>query len=112
MDVVRSIADEYGWFSDPSIVRRKVALASNLIGGFTGKYRLGPAATMRIFVDGDRLYSQVTDQERLEIFPTSDRVFSAIAANVVLVFDTDGSTSATQIVVHQGGRDVTASRVS
>lgn len=110
-DVVRSIANEYGWYNWPGIVRRKVTLDSDLFAGFVGSYRLSPTAVIRIFEDGGRLFSQATDQEPLEIFPQSSRVFFATEVNVVIVFDADGSMPAARVIIHQNGRDVTANRI-
>jgi hypothetical protein len=86
-------------------------LDPDLFAGYVGSYRLSPTALIRIFEDGGRLFSQATDQDPLEIFPQSSRVFFGTEVNVVIVFDSDGSMPAARMITHQNGRDVTANRI-
>ncbi|HEX7192077.1 MAG TPA: DUF3471 domain-containing protein, partial [Thermoanaerobaculia bacterium] len=66
---------------------------------------------MAITRDGDRLYSQPTGQERLEIFAEGDRDFFLKDVDAQLTFVVDADGRVTGVTLHQGGKDMPAKRI-
>jgi hypothetical protein len=61
--------------------------------------------------EGDRLFSQATGQPKVEIFAESEGEFFLKVVDAQLSFQLDGTGPAKGLVLHQGGRDVTAKRL-
>lgn len=79
---------------------------------YVGAYQLAPNAVMTISRDGDQLYAQLTGQQKLEIFPESDRNFFLKVVDAQIAFDAGPQGFATQLTLHQNGRDMVAKRIS
>jgi len=79
---------------------------------YIGRYELAPNFIVSITRDGDRLFAQATGQSRFEIFPESETGFFAKIADIQISFKTNGGEgNATELVVHQMGRDTPAKRI-
>lgn len=75
---------------------------------YAGEYELSPGFIMTVTVEGDRLMTQATGQQKVEIFPSSDTEFflKVVDAQITFVRNPDGTVD--QLVLHQGGRDMPA----
>jgi len=78
---------------------------------YVGRYELQPGATVSISRQGDGLFAQITGQQQFQIFPESetDFFFKVVDAQLTFVKNSDGKVS--RLVIHQGGRDVPATKV-
>jgi hypothetical protein len=63
---------------------------------------------MTVRRDGTRMYSQLTGQPEVEIFAEAPGKFFLKVVDAQLTFD----DAATQLTLHQNGRDITAKRLS
>jgi len=90
---------------------KEVALESKTLEGYAGRYQLGPDFVVTISRSGDHLYAQATGQGQFEIFPEGPRDFFAKATELTITFECDAQGNATELVVHQNGRDSHASRI-
>ena len=90
----------------PEAVRANPALYD----AYVGEYELGPNFILTITRDGDRLITQATGQQKIEIFPLSDTEFfpKVMEARITFVKGPDGKV--TQLVLRQNGRETTAKR--
>jgi Domain of unknown function (DUF3471) len=66
---------------------------------------------MTVTNEHDHLFTQVTGQRKIEIFPESEREFVARDIDAHITFEVDRDGRATALVVHQGGRDMRATRI-
>jgi CubicO group peptidase (beta-lactamase class C family) len=91
---------------------RKVAtIDPKIFDGYVGAYQLAPDFVLKVTRDGDRLLTQATGQGQIEIFPTDDHNFFAKVVDAQITFVTDTNGRATELILHQGGRDQHAPRV-
>lgn len=67
-DIMRSIANEYGWPDFHSAVRTEVNLSSDALKQYVGAYQMRPGIYMTIMLSGDQLVSQLTGQESVPLF--------------------------------------------
>ncbi len=76
-----------------------------------GTYQLSPDYIVVITRDTDHLSVQPTDQPKVLMFPSSPRDFFLKAVDAQITFVTDSSGRATELILHQGGRDEPAKRL-
>ena len=81
-----------------------------LYAAYVGEYELAPGFILTVTHEGDRLMTQATNQEKFELFPSSETEFflKVVDAQITFVRGPDGKVD--QLVLHQGGRDVPAKR--
>jgi len=78
---------------------------------YVGTYQLAPTFALTITREGDRLITQATGQQRIEIFPESEAKFFLKVVDAQLTFvKKDGKV--THVILHQNGRDMKATRVA
>ena len=81
-----------------------------LYSAYAGEYELAPNFILTVTREGDRLMTQATGQQKIEIFPSSDTEFflKVVDARITFVRSPEGAVD--QLVLHQGGRDMPAKR--
>jgi hypothetical protein len=79
--------------------------------GYVGYYKFTETAVMTISRDGDHLYTRLTGQGPVEIFPSSKTEYFAKVVKARITFDTDPQGRATALTLHQNGRSHTAPRM-
>jgi len=95
--------------------REAVAVDPSVSDRDTGIYDAGFSGTFgRLFTitrDGDQLFAQVSGQPKIPIFPEREHVYFFKGAPAQLTFMIDGPGSATRLILHYNGRDITARRI-
>jgi serine-type D-Ala-D-Ala carboxypeptidase/endopeptidase len=89
----------------------EVAQDTVLLDRYVGGYSLGPGVVMSITRTSAKLYVRLTGQQRFRMFPTSDSTYRLTAIDAQLEFHRDPSGRTTEVVLHQGGRDMPAPRI-
>ncbi len=90
---------------------KEVHVDSQTLAHYVGTYQLVPGFSIAITRDGDRLFSQATNQARVEIYPEGEKDFFLKVVDAQITFVTDAQGVATALILHQGGRDLTAKRM-
>ena len=77
---------------------------------YVGEYELAPGFILTVTREGDRLMTQATGQEKVDIFPSSETQFflKVVDAQITFVKGPDGKVD--QLILHQGGQDMPAKR--
>ncbi len=86
---------------------REITLDSKVLGRYAGAYQMGPGANMLITLDGNQLSAKLAGQPAFPIFPESQTMFFLKAVDAQIEFAPDAS----QLTLHQGGRDMAAKRL-
>ena len=89
---------------------KEVHVDPKIFDGYVGTYQLVPGFSIAITREGDHLYEQATGQQRVEIFPESEKEFFLKVVDAQITFVTDSQGRATELILHQGGRDHTGKR--
>jgi len=111
------IATKLAAFSHGALVtlpseRKEIALDAKTLSRYVGAYQMGPGVSMLITLEGSQLFSKLGNQQPLPIFPQSKTMFFLKAVDAELEFSKDDNQGRpTQLVLHQGGRDMTATRL-
>jgi CubicO group peptidase (beta-lactamase class C family) len=93
--------------------RKEITVDSKVLTRYVGAYQMpGGGPAMLIALDGNRLTSKLGTQPPLPIFAQSETMFFAKAVDAQIEFPKDdGSGKASQLILHQNGRDTTAKRL-
>jgi hypothetical protein len=90
--------------------RKEVPVDSKLLDGYVGNYELAPKFILIVTREGDRLVTQATGQPKVPIFAESDREFFAKVVDAQITFVPGAQGRASELILHQGGRDMHAKR--
>jgi len=96
---------------EPVKEHKEVTVDTKVFDNYVGTYQLAPNAIMTISRVGDQLFEQLTGQSKLQIFPEGERKFFLKVVDAQLTFNTDAQGKATEVILHQNGRDVTSKRI-
>jgi hypothetical protein len=92
--------------------RKEMPVEPAVLARYVGAYRLAPGADMLITLDGGQLASQITGQPAIPLFPQSETMFFMKAVNAQIEFAATGPQGkASQLTLHQNGRDMVAARL-
>ena len=87
-----------------------MTIAPKILDGYVGNYELAPKFILTVTREGDRLVTQATGQPKVPIFAESEREFFAKAVDAQITFVPDAQGHASELILHQGGRDMHAKR--
>jgi len=92
--------------------RAQVAFDPQNFDKFVGEYQLAPTAVFWITRDGTHYLSRLTGQTAVEVFPESQTKFFSSEVRAQISFDSDARGKVTDLVLHQGGLEQRAPRIS
>jgi len=92
--------------------RKEISVAPKILEQFVGTYQLAPKVNMMITIESGQLISQVSGQGKVPLFATSETKFFPKVVDAEIEFGKDDQGVVTHLVLHQGGRDMKASRTS
>lgn len=90
---------------------KEITLDPKIFDRYVGSYQLAPNFVLTVTREGDHLYGQATGQPKVELFAESEKEFFLKAVDAQITFETDGSSTAQQLVLHQAGHDLPAKRI-
>lgn len=90
--------------------RTAITLPGEALERYLGVYELQPGVTITITRDGSQLLAQITGQPSYPVFAEAVGEFYYKVVDAQLSFGTDSSGVVTGLVLHQGGRNMPATR--
>ncbi len=91
--------------------RKEIKLSPAALKQYVGDYQLAPGAVLSVTLEGDHLETQLTGQQRIPIFAESENRFFLKVVDAQLEFTKDASGKVTQVILHQGGRDMPGKKI-
>jgi CubicO group peptidase (beta-lactamase class C family) len=114
-EILRTIAYEYKWpnFAPREISERKeITVSANILAKYVGVYSMAPGVNMTITLADNQLISQMTRQGKVPLFAESETMFFPKVVDAEIEFPRDDTKGpASQLILHQNGRDMTAKRL-
>jgi CubicO group peptidase (beta-lactamase class C family) len=95
----------------PPKEHKEIGVDPKLFDGYVGRYQLNPDFVVTVTREGDHLFVQATGQPKFQIFPEGDRDYFLKVVDAQITFIADSQGRATELILHQGGRDQHAKRV-
>ncbi len=92
--------------------RKEITVDAKVLSRYVGAYELNPGINMLITLEGNQLISKLGPQPPVPIFPQSETLFFAKVVDAQIEFPKDdGQGKASQLTLHQNGRDMVAKRL-
>ena len=90
--------------------RKEITLDPAILSRYVGSYQF-PFGTMVITLENNHLMTRLGNQPQVPIFAESETMFFAKVVDAQIEFPkTNPNEKASQLILHQGGRDMTAKR--
>jgi CubicO group peptidase (beta-lactamase class C family) len=90
--------------------RKEVTVAPALLASYVGTYELSPAFALVMTLEGGQLMTQATGQGKLPLYAESETKFFLKAVDAQVEFVKNEKGEVTGLVLHQGGRDMKATK--
>lgn len=84
---------------------------ADLYDKYIGEYELAPEVVCTITREGNRIFAQLTGQEKFEIFPSSENEFFYKIVDAKITFVKDDGGNVTNLVLHQMGQEISAIKI-
>jgi serine-type D-Ala-D-Ala carboxypeptidase/endopeptidase len=91
---------------------QEIAFDAASSGDYVGRYQFDFGALLDVALKGDHLEAQLTGQAALPIFESSKDRFFYKLVDAQLDFERDGGGKVVAVILHQGGHDMRAPRVT
>jgi serine-type D-Ala-D-Ala carboxypeptidase/endopeptidase len=91
---------------------RESVVSAKLLDGYVGHYQMTPTFIFSVTREGDQLFVQATGQLRSAVYSKTETEFFYKVIDAQISFQADPQGQTTGLVIHQGGRDQTAKRIS
>lgn len=91
--------------------RKVTTLSSEIFDRYCGEYEVAPNLVIKIFRQGNRFWSQVSGQPKLEILPESETKFFVRLLDAEINFIVDSEGKPVALVLTQGGKDHQAKKI-
>jgi CubicO group peptidase (beta-lactamase class C family) len=111
-EILRAIAREYQWPDLQPPVRAIAQVDPARFAGYVGVYRLNEAQTLTVTLESGQLYSQITDQPRRALYPTSAAEFFLREMDERISFTTDTTGRAISLTQYHFGVQDLSPRVA
>lgn len=92
--------------------RKSITLPPDVLKQYAGTYEFARGINMVVTLEGDQLSSKLGAQPPMPILPESQTMFFSKAVDAEIEFVKDSQGAVTALILHQGGRDQKAPRVS
>jgi CubicO group peptidase (beta-lactamase class C family) len=109
MEVVRSVAREYGWDDYHSTEREVAKVDPKIYDAYAGDYeiKVNPQLTVTLSFtsEGGKLLASQQGGPKREWLPSAETEFFSLVSGNTLTFVRDAQGAVTEVVIHQGGED-------
>ena len=93
-------------------VEHKVAAVDpGIYDAYVGRYAFAPTFVLTVTREGNRLMTQATGQQKLEVFPESETTFFLRVVDAQITFVKDPGGKVVALILHQNGRDQRAQKI-
>jgi hypothetical protein len=90
---------------------KEISLDPKRMDAFVGRYQLAPNFILSVTREGEGLFVQATGQSKGQIFPEGEHTFFAKVVDAQFTFEIQENGKVTGLVLHQGGREMSAKRL-
>jgi hypothetical protein len=94
-----------------SMPKKEITLSRETLTHYVGKYELAPGAVFTLTLEENRLFAQLTGQQKYRVYPEEKNIFFYKVAKARLVFHQDEKGEVTHLVLHQGGMEQKADKI-
>ncbi len=89
---------------------KEISLSQQVLSQYAGVYDLGSGAECTMTVEDGQLMTQITGQPKFPMYAESETRFFLKVVDAEVEFVKDSAGKVTGLIIHQGGREIKASR--
>jgi uncharacterized protein YneR len=95
----------------PLPAHAEINVTPEVLSRYVGEYKLAPGFILTVTVEGGRIFTQATGQEKVEVYAESETKFflKVVEASIEFVKDDTGKFS--KLILRQGGQTIEGNRV-
>jgi len=90
--------------------RKEIQVPAEVLSNYVGTYELQPGVEVVMTLEDGQLMTQLTGQPKFPLFAESEDAFFLKVVDAKVTFVKDAQGAVNKLVIHQGGRDMEASR--
>ncbi|MFN8347802.1 MAG: serine hydrolase [Spirosomataceae bacterium] len=90
---------------------KDVVVPGSVLETYAGDYQLAPNFILTVTKEGDKLITQATGQQKIEIFAESETKFYPKVMQATIEFVKDETGKVTKLILNQGGRTIEAKKI-
>ncbi|MCG8308530.1 MAG: serine hydrolase [Cytophagales bacterium] len=112
--VIRLLRGENVTNGLPSFAKIKyteILLDTHILKDYEGKYKIAPEMGIDIFLEGEKLFAQLTGQSKIQIFPYERNKFFIKVTDAQIEFNNDGEGNITSLTLFQKGKSIDGQRI-
>ncbi len=91
--------------------RKEIAFEPKTLEKYIGQYQVDPTSIIIVTLENGKLMGQLAGQAKNELFAESETKFFLKAVNAQITFVKDAEGRVTNLILHQGGRNVPAQKI-
>lgn len=88
-----------------------ITVDSSIYDAYVGEYELTENIIYTITKEDNKIYAQLTGQDKFEIFPISETEYIYKLIDAKIVFEKDDSGQVVKLILHQNGQEMPASKI-
>ena len=96
--------------SDTVVERKAIPVPATLLATYAGTYEFKPGFDLVITLEGDKLQSQATGQEKIPLWAETETSFFSREVDAQIEFVRNDQGGISQLILHQGSRDTKGRR--
>lgn len=97
--------------NEQTVVRTEIVMPVEKLKTYVGDYALSDKVTMKIFLEGERLKTQLTGQQSLFIYPEADKKFFLKSPEAQLQFSANPAGEIVRVTLFQNGNEINAEKI-
>ncbi|MCF6465939.1 peptidoglycan-binding protein [Clostridium sp. Cult2] len=91
--------------------KREVEIDPEIYNNYVGEYELAPNVIIAITKEDNKIYAQLTGQDKFEIFPMSEEEFFYKVVDAKITFEKDEKGNVTKLILHQQGQEISTNKI-
>jgi hypothetical protein len=90
--------------------RKEATVSKDILRHYVGTHQLAPDFSLAVTLEGGQLMTQATGQGKIPVFAESETKFFPKVVDAEIEFVKNGKGEVTDLILHQGGRDMKGPR--
>jgi len=95
----------------PFETRKEIKVPESVLESYVGEFELQPGFTIVITKEGDRLFTQATGQQKVEVFAETETKFFLKVVDASIEFVKDDAGKVSKFFLFQGGQKMEVKRI-
>jgi serine-type D-Ala-D-Ala carboxypeptidase/endopeptidase len=96
---------------EPLRERKAISLDPKILDSYVGEYQLAPNVAISVSREGDKMFVQLTGQQKIDLFAESETEFFLTVVDAQISFVKDDKGQVDHLVLHQNGQNIPGKKI-